>query len=110
MCFITKDSKLKIAFKDIECYKVVETKCKDYCISECMEFKYKYNKKYSNKSKFTLFLMWLLNINVESEGYHSFIYPIFGNKIKCVIPKGSLYLVNEKFHEYCSTSIIIKKP
>ena len=110
MCFVTICSKLKIATKDIECYKIVKTIRKDYCISLNQGFKYEYDKKYSNKSKLTLFLRWFLNINVESEGYHSFVYPTYGSNIKCIIPKGSLYLINEAFNEYCSTSIIIKKP
>ena len=108
MCFITKDSKLKIASKDIECYKIVKTVYKDYCISLYQEFKYDYNKKYSKKSKLTLFLKWLFNINIESGGYHSFIYPVFGSQMKCIIPKGSLYIIDRVRGEYCSTSIIIK--
>ena len=109
MCFITKNSKLKIATKDIECYKIMNTISTYHCVSYCREFVYEYNKKYSNKSKLILFFKWLFNINVESEGYHSFIHPYFGDKIKCIIPKGSLYLVDDVFNEYCSTSIIIKK-
>lgn len=110
MCFVTISSKLKIATKDIECYKMVKIIRKDYCVSLNQEFKYEYDKKYSNKSKLILFFKWLFNINVESEGYHSFAHPIFGSNIKCIIPKGSLYLVDDIFNEYCSTSIIIKKP
>ena len=110
MCFITKNSKLKIATKDIECYKIMNTISTYHCVSYCREFIYEYNKKYSNKSKLILFFKWLCDINIESEGYHSFIYPVFGDKVKCVIPKGSLYLVNRMYNEYCSTSIIIKKP
>lgn len=110
MCFITKNSKLKIATKDIECYKIMNTISTYHCVSYCREFVYEYNKKYSNKSKLILFFKWLFDINIESEGYHSFIHPVFGNEVKCVIPKGSLYLVNKMYNEYCSTSIIIKKP
>ena len=55
MCFYTKGSKLRIATKDIECYKCVQ-KYKDHCISFNQEFKYEYNKIYSNKSKWSLFL------------------------------------------------------
>ena len=110
MCFITKNSKLKIATKDIECYKIMNTISTQDCVSYCREFIYEYNKKYSNKSKLILFFKWLFDINIESEGYHSFIYPVFGDKVKCVIPKGSLYLVKRMYNEYCNTSIIIKKP
>lgn len=112
MCFVTKGSKIKRAKEDIECYKLV-VKEKYYCISSCQDFRYEYNKKYSGKSKLTLFLMWLFNFEVTYEGYHSYISKwIFDwsyKRVKCVIPKGSLYLVNELDGEYCSSSIIILK-
>ena len=109
MCFISKGSKLRIAFKNIECYKIVQI-YKHHCISLSEEIKYEYDKKYSNKSKLILFLKWLFNDDVTHEGYHSFIskYPVYN--VRCIIPKGSLYLVDDIFNEYCSTSIIIKKP
>lgn len=107
MCFITKGSKLRITIKDIECYKIVRRN-ENYCISFFQRFKYEYNKKYSNKSKWSLFLRWLFNINVTYEGYHSFIGPCNIHNVKCIIPKGSLYLIN-RLNECCSTSIIIKK-
>lgn len=113
MCFYTKGSKIKRAKEDIECYKLVVTE-KDYCISRFQYFRYEYNKKYSGKSKLILFLMWLFNFNVTYEAYHSHInkwkysYPY--ERVKCVIPKGSLYLVNELDRKYCSTSIKVLKP
>ena len=108
MCFITKGSKLRIATKDIKCYKGVQ-KSKNYCISLHQEFKYEYNKLYSNKSKWTLFLRWLFNDNVTYEAYHSFTPSCCYGNVKCIIPKGSLYLIDEYNEHYCSTSIIIKK-
>lgn len=110
MCFYTKGSKIKIATKDIVCYKRV--RIDEYCcISLHQNFKYEYNKTYPDKSKLILFLKWLLNFNIEFEGYHSYIdgwdcnYPYVN--VKCIIPKGSLYIINNFWREYCSSSIII---
>lgn len=57
MCFYIRDSRIKIATKDIVCYK-------------------------------RLFLF----------------------KIKCIIPKYSLYLINDRNTKYVSTSIKVLKP
>ena len=108
MCFLTKGSKLRIATKDIECYKCIQ-KYKDYCKSLHYEFKYEYNKVYSGKSKLALFLSWLFNDDVTHEAYHSFTPNRYFGNVKCIIPKGSLYLIDKYNEYYCSTSIIIKK-
>ena len=107
MCFKIKNAKIRIALKDIECYKIVDIK-ESYCESECIKFKYTYNKTYSNKSKITLLLRWLFNKDITFEGYHSYSVPFYHANVKCIIPKGSLYLKNR--YEYCSTSILIKRP
>ena len=117
MCFYTRGSRIRIATKDIVCYKSAIIKT-DYCISSFQKFEYKYNKKYSGKSKWKLFSYWLFNFHIESEGYHSFIesevyrtYEYnYWQTVKCIIPKGSLYLINKLYGEYCSSSIIIQKP
>ena len=108
MCFYTKGSKIKIAKKDIICYKTVRRSSNGY-FSIYQNFDYKCNKKYSGKSKLKLFLKWLFNMNITNEAYHSFIYPVYGLTVECVIPKGSLYLKDRCNLEYCSTSIIIKR-
>ena len=120
MCFYTKGSRIRIATKDIVCYKrvIIDENC---CFSLNQNFKYEYNKTYSGKSKWKLFSNWLFNFHIASEGYHSFIesevYRTYGLNywqsratVKCIIPKGSLYLINKLFGEYCSSSIIIQKP
>lgn len=111
--------KIRLARKNIECYKEVR-KVKNYyfkncCFSYYQNFKYEYDKIYSNKSKLTLFLNWIFDIYVSDEAYHSYAYnpcapdsPI--RVVKCVILKGSLYLINEEGTEYCSTSIKVLKP
>ena len=112
MCFYTKGSKIRIAFKDIECYKLMSKK-DDCYVSVITDFTYKCNQIYSGKSKWKLFLKWLFNFIVTNEAYHSNVYKWnyswHYESVKCVIPKGSLYLVNELNGEYCSSSIIIKK-
>ena len=107
MLFYTRGSKIKIAKKDIICYKFVEHYL-TFCISEFTHFHYDYNQIYSGKSKLKLFIRWLFNRDVSSEGYHS--YTISENtSIKCIIPKWSLYLINEEGTEYVSTSIKVLK-
>ena len=119
MCFVTDMSKIRLAEKDIECFKIVR-KGKKYCFKNCcfsyyQDFKYEYDKIYSSKSKWKLFLRWIFDIYVSDEAYHSYIYnpcppysPI--RVVKCVIPKGSLYLIDEEGNEYVSTSIKVLKP
>ena len=108
MYFYTKDSKIRIAFKDIDCYKCVHTYEFD-CLSYYQVFRYKYDQKYSGKSKLNLFLKWLHNENITCEAYHSYTLCNYAS-IPCIIPKGSLYLIDKYKKEYCSTSIIIKNP
>ena len=113
MCFFTERSKIRLAIKNIECYKEVRT-IKNYyfkncCFSYYQDFKYEYNKIYSGKSKLKLFIRWLFNKYVSSEGYHSYTTSE-NTSIKCIIPKWSLYLINEARTEYVSTSIKILKP
>ena len=108
MCFYTKNSKIKIATKDIKCYKIV-CKKSNYCIDVLHgNFEYKYNKKYSNKSKWILFLKWLFNDNITNEAYHSYVIPSHLTNVECIIPKGSLYLIDHCGGLYCSSDIIIK--
>ena len=78
MCFFTERSKIRLAIKNIECYKEVRT-IKNYyfkncCFSYYQDFKYEYDKIYSSKSKWTLFLNWIFDISVSDEAYHSYAY------------------------------------
>ena len=108
MCFVTTYAKIRIATKDIECYKCVEH-YSTFCISLHQKFKYEYGQKYSGKSKIKILFKWLLNEDITDEGYHSDIKPFPFPNAKCIIPKGSLYLIDEVSGEYCSSSIIIKE-
>ena len=113
MCFVTYNSKIRLARKNIECYKIV-IKGKNICFSQYQEFKYEYGKTYSGKSKMRLFLRWIFDIYVSDEAYHSYnrvCYPVNPFEVvKCIIPKGSLYFISEDGTEYVSTSIKILKP
>lgn len=108
MCFYTKGSKIRIATKDIECYKCVEH-YSTFCISLHQKFKYDYGQKYSGKSKIKIFFKLFFDENITDEGYHSDINPFPFPNAKCIIPKGSLYLIDTLSGEYCSSSIIIKE-
>ena len=108
MCFVTTYSKIRIATKDIECYKRVNHYA-TFCISLHQKFKYDYGKKYSGKSKIKILFKWLFNEDITDEGYHSDIKPFPFPNAKCIIPKGSLYLIDPLSEEYCSSSIIIKE-
>lgn len=127
MCFYTKGSKLRVATKDIVCYKFMGSKATSYLgmkritgyISECAQFFYKEGDTYGEKSKWKMFFHWLIKKNITKQGYHSYStatptidcsLPWFGKYrpfVKCIIPKGSLYLHNIEDKEYCSTSIKI---
>lgn len=108
MCFITDRSKIRLARKDIECYKNVHIR-QNCCSCICRPFTYTYGITYSGKSKFRLFLKWIFNIYISYEAYHSYTTPEDTN-VKCIIPKGSLFLINEEGTEYVSTSIKVLKP
>ena len=119
MCFYTRGSRIRIAKQDVVCYKRVRID-ENCCFSLLQDFKYEYNKTYSGKLKMLLFLNWLFNFHIESEGYHSYIesdgyligdwdYLQPNETVKCIIPKGSLYIINKFWGEYCSSSIIIKE-
>ena len=118
MCFVTYRSTIRLAEKDIECFKIVRTG-ENYCFKNCcfsyyQDFKYEYDKIYFSKSKLTLFLNRIFDISVSDEAYHSYNqirYPVNPYEVvKCIIPKGSLYLINEDGTEYVSTSIKVLKP
>ena len=108
MCFYTRGSRIRIAKKDIECWKNVEN-YSTFCKSLFTDFKYEFGQKYSGKSKWKIFIRWLFNEDITYEGYHSYIKPETFPNAKCIIPKGALYLINEEENTFCSSSIIIKE-
>lgn len=115
MCFETKGSKLKRAEMDIICYKEMRDMVKKandeiaFFRSYFQEFKYKPGVVYKNKSELNMKFLYYINRNISKGGYHSYIKcpPPYGCSVivKCIIPKGSLYLENKTTEEYCSTAI-----
>lgn len=114
MCFITKRSKLKIALEDIECYKIMDDVVQKatgeiaFFKSYYQDFKYEPGVVYKDKSKLNMRFCYWLGLNMTKGGYHSYINPIDywhegGPIVRCIIPKGSLYLENDLC--YCSTAI-----
>lgn len=126
MCFYTKGSKLRIATKDIVCYKVMnlkkrfgkDGKLKNIYMPINILFCYEEGRNYGEKSLIKMFLRWLHKEIITDEGYYSYsISPeeikdkFYGSRyrtiVKCIIPKGSLYLHDTKAKVYCSTNIKI---
>lgn len=113
MCFYTSNSKIRIATKDIVCYKnmyLLDARNPNYtiCISLHERFRYKLGKRYGGKSWLSLFLKWTKGEDIRGEGYHSNIKADDTRVlVKCVIPKGSLYLIDPLNREYCSSAIKI---
>lgn len=109
MCFFTKGSKLRIALKDIKCYKVVRHPNNSKLYYSLMrDFPYEFNTVYK-KHWWRLFLHYITKPIIEGEGYHSYTEigcaPYPHKIVKCIIPKGSVYLHNEEDKEYCSNAI-----
>lgn len=120
MCFIPKSKnsiRLKIARKNITCYKIV----KRSEISEKIVFSLIYRYKYRIGDVYETTIGGIrrpnvtnLNIVVES-GFHSFKHKPDAHSIqcndevivKCTIPKGSIYAKNKKY--YVSSHIVINE-
>ena len=115
MCFKTKGSELKRAEMDIICYKEMQDIFKkangeiSFFRSYYQQFKYKPGVVYKDKSELNMKFLYYTNRDISKGGYHSYINhpPLYGYDIivRCIIPKGSLYLENKTTGEYCSTAI-----
>ena len=114
MCFITRKSILKRAEKDIVCYKIMDDVVRKatgeiaFFRSYYQDFEYKPEVIYKGKSELNMKFCHLFNLNITKGGYHSYIDPTDywhegGPVVRCIIPKGSLYLENDLC--YCSTAI-----
>lgn len=117
MCWIGKlDTTAKIAEKDIEVFKICRPRTKNTCVSWFRNFRYKKGETYEhpiNIDETELFLnidegihSYILNIDIERSDdiYLSLtldnkficIYPNDVCYVKCIIPKGSTYFINER--------------
>lgn len=114
MCFTTRRSKLKRAKKDIVCYKIMAKAVLKsdgrvaFFRSYYQNFEYEPGVIYNDKSELNMRFCRLFGLTMTKGGYHSYKYECAvydGDDIvvKCIIPKGSLYLENIYF--YCSTAI-----
>ena len=114
MCFIKEKKRHSIAKEDIVCYKIVyRDKYRDCYLSEYMGFIYKLGETYKENSAKILALLDerdTLNCGV----FHSYktlkpsiLHPwrVSSHAIKCIIPKGACYWVNNYRNEYASTAI-----
>lgn len=114
MCLLTNNLHKYIAEKDIVCYKIVYLQGKKI-ISFWFDFPYELNKKYTTQVLQPIFTK-KGNILIE-KGFHSYrnLYTAKGDVwfslmeslviVKCIVPKGSEYYINNK--EMVSNQIII---
>lgn len=78
------------------------------CVSLIECYRYELGERYGGKSWLSLFLKWIKGEYIGGEGYHSNIKADnVSFLVKCVIPKGSLYLIDPLNREYCSSAIKI---
>lgn len=116
MCFITKGSVLKRAEKDIVCYKIMAEEIWKsdgrvaFFKSYYQDFEYEPGVIYRGKFELNMRFCHWLKLNISKGGYHSYIYKcrsweLNSVTVKCIIPKGSLYLENRIDGQYCSTAI-----
>ena len=118
MCLVTIQLEPKIADKDIICYKLVKrTKTKGAYKSSFQGFEYIIRQLYTNNldirfaNKSIKRSFYKCFYIIEEGMFHSYasnLYPILSPLpwcalLKCIIPKGSLYLENLCY--YCSTAI-----
>ena len=126
MCWISyKPPVKKIAKKDILVYKFVNYNYYNPLINKCTSFfrnfSYKFGVKYNTDIKIefdnSVCAMW-----VGREGFHSYcnkktalynskVYVLspFTTVVKCIIPKGSEYYVNNQYEIISNSIIILKK-
>ena len=116
MCLLTNNLHKYIAEKDIVCYKIVNLR-DNKIISYWYDFIYELNRKYTTQVLQPIFTK-KGNIYIE-KGFHSYrnlgiakdyiYYDMFNLLpeiiVKCIVPKGSEYYINNK--EMVSNQIII---
>ena len=113
MCFVNTTGKIRIATKDITCYKTLEN---DMC-SVFWSHEYKID---DIQDTVRLNAILINGTYYVEKGYHSYkeenearlrcIAIKKGRKaVKCIIPKGSKYLYSKRKKEYVSSNIIAKE-
>lgn len=114
MCWISEKCDIKVAKKDITCYKIVERLNNNEYYSVCMGYIYEKNKINPEVELNPYRPIWIyFHIN---EGYHSYssldttIADLCTGDtlVKCIIPKGSKYALSSN-GEYASSNIILQE-
>lgn len=118
MCLYIYSRNQHTANKDLVVYKILLRHSFKERISPYMDFKYKlkilYTSPFSIRKSLHSKDLYCIN-----EGLHAFTsidiakrtlpYFIKGGIYKCIIPKGSLYYINEEDNEIASNKLIVKR-
>lgn len=105
MCFLI-ENKMKVADREITCYKAVEKKNAEMVLSAVRRYPY---------LKGVMQPMIIFShrkfdySRIIDFGYHSWSTAKYGANAEFVIPVGSKYYYNEKFEEYTSDCIKFKR-
>ena len=105
MCFLI-ESKMKVADREIICYKSVEKKTGEMVLSPLRKYPYL---KDVMQPVVTFSQRKFDHSQVIDFGYHSWSTAKYGANAEFVIPKGSKYYYNEKFEEYVSDCISFRR-
>ena len=108
------DNIFKVAKKDIICYKIFDLTPRGKLISPCKSMRYDINSHYYQTGvKFTFSINFFRSRIYVERGLHTYknknFCPVMVNsaRVKCIIPKGSLYLISKCKEYIVSDNLII---
>ena len=104
MCFLI-EKKMKVADREITCYKSVVKKTPEMVLSPLRKYLYL---KGVTQPTVSFSMRKFDHSQVVDFGYHSWSTTKYGANAVFVIPVGSKYYYNEKFEEYTSDCIKFK--
>lgn len=124
MCFESTNTKRYIAEEDIPCYKMVWDITSRTCKSFHTYFGYEFGELYTLLNSQSVQSGYMIDENPDGFlkpqtcttygddimidiGFHSYIEQDYRAHVKCIIPKGSEYYMNDE--EYVSNQLIIKE-
>jgi hypothetical protein len=105
MCFLI-ENKIKVADREITCYKAVERKTPEMVLSGLRKYPYLRD---VMQPMISFSLRRIRDTRVVDFGYHSWSTGKYGANAEFLIPVGSKYYYNEKFEEYVSDCIKFKR-
>lgn len=115
MCWIDKQCIKYIANKDITVFKIMRKAGINKCVSLVKEFEYKYEQLYTLDKE--IVVGFIDSLYIIHKGFHSYaieykdtLEEYYRYWVRCTIPKGSVYYLNENTKEIVSNQIIIHKP